>query len=63
MSDARSLPARVDAVVVGAGLAGASVARALALRGLRVLVLEAERSAGTHASGRSAAILRRVVED
>ena len=63
MSDARSLPARVDAVVAGAGLAGASVARALALRGLRVLVLEAERSAGTHASGRNAAILRRVVED
>jgi len=61
--DARSLPARVDAVVAGAGLAGASVARALALRGLRVLVLEAERAPGTHASGRSAAILRRVIDD
>jgi len=63
VSDARSLPARVDAVVVGAGLAGASAARALALRGLSVLVLEAERVPGSHASGRNAAILRRVVED
>ena len=63
MSDARSLPARVDAVVVGAGLAGASAARALALRGLSVLVLETETAPGTHSSGRNAAILRRVVED
>jgi D-arginine dehydrogenase len=53
----------VDAVVVGAGLAGASAARALALRGLSVLVLEAETAPGTHSSGRNAAILRRVVED
>jgi D-arginine dehydrogenase len=63
MSDARSLPDRVDAVVAGAGLAGASAARALALRGLSVLVLEAETMPGTHASGRNAAILRRVLED
>jgi D-arginine dehydrogenase len=63
MSDARSLPARVDAVVAGAGLAGASAARALALRGLSVLVLEAESAPGTHSSGRNAAILRRVLGD
>ncbi len=63
LSDARSLPAKVDAVVAGAGLAGASAARALALRGLSVLVLEAETAPGTHSSGRNAAILRRVIED
>ncbi len=63
MSDARSLPGRVDAVVAGAGLAGASAARALALRGLSVLVLEAEGAPGTHSSGRNAAILRRVIEE
>jgi D-arginine dehydrogenase len=50
-------------VVVGAGLAGASAARALALRGLSVLVLEAEGAPGTHSSGRNAAILRRVIEE
>ncbi len=61
--DSRSLPSRVDAVVAGAGLAGASAARALALRGLSVLVLEADRAPGMHASGRNAAILRRVVEE
>jgi D-arginine dehydrogenase len=63
MSDPRSLPGRADAVVVGAGFAGASAARALSLRGLSVLVLEAERLPGTHASGRNAAILRRVIGD
>jgi D-arginine dehydrogenase len=60
---ARALPRRADAVVVGAGLAGASVARALAARGLSVLVLEEERAPGLRASGKSAGILRRVVED
>jgi D-arginine dehydrogenase len=63
MADARSLPARVDAVVAGGGLAGASAARALALRGLSVLVLEADRAPGMHSSGRNAAILRRILEE
>ncbi len=61
--DSRSLPRRVDAVVVGAGFAGASAARALALRGMKVLVLDAETLPGSHSSGRNAAILRRVIED
>ncbi len=63
VSDARSLPSRADAVIVGAGLAGASAARALALRGMKVLVLDAERVPGSHSSGRNAAILRRVIEE
>ncbi len=63
MTDSRSLPSRADAVVVGAGLAGAAAARSLALRGLRVVILEGDRAPGLHASGRSAAILRRVLDD
>lgn len=45
----------VDFVVVGAGIAGASAAWALAEHG-RVLVLEAEERAGFHATSRSAAL-------
>jgi len=53
-----------DAIVVGAGMAGATAAAHLAAtltvapqaRGLRVALLEAEESAGYHTTGRSAAI-------
>jgi D-arginine dehydrogenase len=45
-----------DAVVVGAGIAGASAAAHLAAAGRRVALLEAEESAGYHTTGRSAAI-------
>ncbi|HEX4780990.1 MAG TPA: FAD-binding oxidoreductase [Usitatibacter sp.] len=46
---------RVDFVVVGAGIAGASVASALAARG-SVAVLDMEDHAGYHSTGRSAAL-------
>ncbi|MHC4821505.1 MAG: NAD(P)/FAD-dependent oxidoreductase [Planctomycetota bacterium] len=49
--------------MTGAGLAGASAARSLAMRGRSVLLLESDRQPGMHASGRNAAILRRVIED
>ena len=45
-----------DAVVVGAGIAGAAAAAHLAANGRRVALLEAEESAGYHTTGRSAAI-------
>src|SRR6478672_6208149 len=45
-----------DFVVVGAGIAGASVAAELATRGSKVIILERELHAGMHASGRSAAL-------
>jgi glycine oxidase len=45
-----------DVVVVGAGIAGLSVARELGLRGWRPLVLERDR-AGSHASAAAAGIL------
>ena len=51
------LPRTADVVVIGAGIAGASAAWTMAQRGLRVVVLEAEAAAGTHATGRSAALL------
>jgi D-arginine dehydrogenase len=49
-------PHSVDFVVVGAGIAGASVASALAARGSSVAVLDMEEHAGYHSTGRSAAL-------
>ena len=48
------MAARFDFAIVGAGIAGASLAAGLASHG-RVLLLEAEDRAGYHATGRSAA--------
>ncbi|WP_313438963.1 FAD-dependent oxidoreductase [Novosphingobium sp.] len=48
------MDARFDIVVVGAGMAGASLAARLGKQA-RVLVIEAEESPGYHATGRSAA--------
>jgi len=52
MSDPR--PSSTDVLIVGAGIAGASVAAALAPH-RRVLMVEAEEAPGYHATGRSAA--------
>jgi L-2-hydroxyglutarate oxidase LhgO len=46
-----------DSVVIGAGVVGLAVARALALRGREVVVLEAERAPGQHASSRNSEVL------
>lgn len=57
-------PARapsVDVVVVGAGIAGASAAWALAQRGATVRVVEQEAQPGHHATGRSAALVNETV--
>ncbi|GIX23683.1 MAG: dehydrogenase [Caldimonas sp.] len=48
---------RVDAVVVGAGVVGLAAARALALRGLETLVLEAETAIGTGTSSRNSEVI------
>lgn len=50
-----------DAVVVGAGLAGAASAYELARRGLTVVLLEQEDFPGRHASGRNAGVARRLI--
>ncbi|MCI0651169.1 MAG: FAD-binding oxidoreductase [Planctomycetes bacterium] len=53
-----------DVVVLGAGLAGVAVARALCAAGVsRLLIIERESSAGAHASGRSAGLVRTATED
>jgi D-arginine dehydrogenase len=54
-------PSSVDVLVVGAGIAGASVGWALARRGATVLVVEQEPQPGHHATGRSAALLNETV--
>jgi L-2-hydroxyglutarate oxidase LhgO len=48
---------RVDCVVVGAGVVGLAIGRALALTGREVLVLEAERSIGTGTSSRNSEVV------
>ena len=51
-----------DAIVVGGGLHGCSAALQLALRGLRVVVLE-RRHVGRHASGINAGGVRTLGRD
>jgi L-2-hydroxyglutarate oxidase LhgO len=48
---------RVDCVVIGAGVVGLAVARALALEGREVLVLEAEAAIGTGTSSRNSEVI------
>lgn len=48
---------QVDAVVVGAGVVGLAVARALALAGREVLVLEKELAVGTGVSARNSEVI------
>ncbi len=48
---------RVEAIVVGAGVIGLAVGRALALAGREVLVLEAERHFGTGTSSRNSEVI------
>jgi L-2-hydroxyglutarate oxidase LhgO len=48
---------RVDAVVIGAGLVGLAVARALATAGREVVILEAEDAIGTHTSSRNSEVI------
>ena len=47
----------VDCVVIGAGVVGLAVARALALQGREVLVLEAEDTFGTQTSARNSEVI------
>jgi L-2-hydroxyglutarate oxidase LhgO len=48
---------RVECVVVGAGIVGLAVARALALAGREVVILEAEDAIGTHTSSRNSEVI------
>ena len=48
---------RVDAVVIGAGVVGLAVARALAMASREVVILEAEDAIGTHASSRNSEVI------
>ena len=47
----------VDAVVIGAGAVGLSCARALALKGREVLVLEAASAIATETSSRNSEVI------
>src|SRR4026209_1537288 len=47
----------VDCVVIGAGVVGLAVARALAQAGREVVILEAEDAIGTHTSSRNSEVI------
>ena len=47
----------VECVVIGAGVVGLAVARALALQGREVVILEAEDAFGTHTSSRNSEVI------
>jgi len=48
---------KLDAVVVGAGVVGLAIARALAQSGREVVILEAENAIGTHTSSRNSEVI------
>ena len=48
---------KIDCVVIGAGVVGLAIARALALRGRETLVLEAEDAIGTGTSSRNSEVI------
>jgi len=48
---------KVDAVVIGAGVVGLAVARALAQAGREVVIVEAEDAIGTHTSSRNSEVI------
>ena len=48
---------QVDSVVVGAGVVGLAVARALALAGREVVIVEAEASIGSITSARNSEVM------
>ncbi|SEM40671.1 L-2-hydroxyglutarate oxidase LhgO [Pseudoxanthomonas sp. GM95] len=48
---------RVDCVVIGAGVVGLAIARALAMAGREVLILEAESAIGTGTSARNSEVI------
>jgi L-2-hydroxyglutarate oxidase LhgO len=48
---------RVECVVVGAGVVGLAIARALAMAGREVVILEAEDAIGTHTSSRNSEVI------
>ena len=58
MNQSESLPdASVDAVVIGAGVVGLAVSRALAMSGLEVIILEAANAIGTETSSRHSEVI------
>lgn len=52
------MPKTKDAVVIGAGVIGASIAYQLALRGLKVIILEKNNQVAGESTGKSSAVIR-----
>lgn len=54
---------KIDVAVIGGGVVGLAVARALSLRGREVVVLEAERVVGSHTSARNSEVIHAGIHD
>ena len=50
-------PEHLDCLVIGAGVVGLAIARALARQGREVMVLEAENAIGTQTSARNSEVI------
>lgn len=48
---------KIDCAVIGAGVVGLAIARALARRGREVIILEAAEAIGTHTSSRNSEVI------
>jgi L-2-hydroxyglutarate oxidase LhgO len=48
---------KIESIVIGAGVVGLAVARALAMSGREVVILEAENAIGTHTSSRNSEVI------
>ncbi len=48
---------KIDCIVIGAGVVGLAVARALAMAGREVMIVEAENAIGTHTSARNSEVI------
>lgn len=58
IESARTVPASADAVIIGAGVVGCSIALGLARAGLAVVVVDRNKAVGAGSTSASSAVVR-----